>query len=224
MDAFTSIDELRRSLIVCAQSDALHEPDATLRQYSWNPGWAEGVGLASYDSGGGDTLRTFLGDDFGLVVGFDHESRYSPWNQEPAAVLPGMFTGMPGALRRLFDDDWNSTRSEEWRDLVPVTFCYWRPSGSDHWRHGPVSRPAGAQETDDGGQGWLADTLPHTVADYLDRWQPVPAEVEQGVHAIFRRAELPPVDLERYVVPIRARAPTWADRGFRWLDRRFPGG
>lgn len=72
-----------------------------------------------------------------VILGFDHESRMSPANNDER-IWPGVVDDLPRALRRalasysLGDD---------------LTFCIWRQANERRWRSGEIKRPRG-RDTD----------------------------------------------------------------------------
>lgn len=131
----------------------------SLRCFAFQSGdGAHHVGV--YDNGGGDQIVTLLGADWAVLLGFDHESSISPYGNDDMSLAPGMYEGMPDALRA------RALAYFEGRDPM-VTFCLWRRQSDEGWHRGVAY--------DDDGSDWLLDMLPISLdallasgADYYE--------------------------------------------------------
>jgi hypothetical protein len=101
--------------------------------YSFQPGWAPGVDLASMDNGGGDLFRVVFGPAGVFLYGFDHESEATPWRDDGREHWPGLLDGLPDSLA-----GWTREPAFQFMDFFDATVCAWREAADDAWRCGPV--------------------------------------------------------------------------------------
>ena len=148
----TSNDRLRALLRAAAAADALMTTE-WLRCYSYDANWSEGVQLARYDNGSGDSLIVVFVGDSVIVEGFDHESAVSPYARPDGDIFPGMYDGVPAPLMAELRDD--ALLHED------VTFCLWRETSDGPWHTGNVD----LGELDDG-WSWLSQRLLVSFEDY----------------------------------------------------------
>lgn len=211
MDAFTTLDALRRSFAACAECDEALYAKEYLRSFTWTPAWSPGVDLGVYDNGGGDSLHVFLAEDWGLIIGHDHESAWSPASGGP---LPGTFDGLPEAIRPTVDAFIAAERARqpEIADWPPrISFAWWRAPATDFWAKGPVQPPEKRDPNDDGGQRWLGQSLPHQWGDYLEPKLPLPIEEELVTKQVFAAHGFqvgPPWPRYQAPIPIGTTRPT----------------
>src|SRR5580765_5691707 len=90
---------VRRWSISLAVLDAIMEPRAVMRYFTYEPAWGSSTELASMRNGSGDEYSIMFSSAGAYVRGFDHESSLSPWGQSPPAIVPGLVDGVPDAFR-----------------------------------------------------------------------------------------------------------------------------
>jgi hypothetical protein len=148
--------QLKRALQCAVACDALLTSDPLLRTFTWEKNWIDGVDLAMYYSGGGDSAMVFFpASGQVLIKGFDHESEVSPHARDVYAVWPRMYDDVPAALMACLADE----RAEQ----DEVTFVYWSEDGVQ-WCQGRADIP----EDMDDGSDWLLDMLQMDADDFID--------------------------------------------------------
>lgn len=169
-------EQVRALVRAQAVLTALLDPVSPEIRYLARP---EGGDLASYNNGQGDDLLLLFAPEGALIRGFDHESPFSPYDEDVAFAslsdsayeelseeeteairaelrpLPGVLDEVPERLReRLFALDTEDDRP------VPVpsvlTFCVWRAPADARWRVGSQIAFPGDHDDPDGSAFLLA--------------------------------------------------------------------
>jgi hypothetical protein len=160
-----AIDDARRWSQSLAVLDAIVCEEQWLRIFSFDSRFGSGQAQASMWNGSGDEYSITFGEYGALVLGFDHTSELSASGQDPPALWPGLFTGLPPVLAKV------ARQSVRTCEGVPeVTVALWRLAGDEQWRHGPVEYPTGCVHrygTDHDGSGWLFKELDGRPGTYL---------------------------------------------------------
>ena len=170
--------ELLRSL---AMLDALLEPQAEHRYFSYDPSWGPGEAMGSMRDGQGDWFAVCFPSTGGAVLrGFGHESVMSPFRGRGGEQWPGLFDGLPARYDWALDAD--GFVADE------VTFCLWYDV--DSWRIGDVKFPRGVTDPD-GSASLLTlfDDMPASYVDWARDYYECELELE-AVDAIYATTPL----------------------------------
>jgi hypothetical protein len=127
LSALPSIDALRARTRALAVLDAVIGDEPEMRYFAFDAAWDEGEEMASMDNGSGDNWFAWFGTFGAAIIGFDHESSMSPYAQDPPALWPGLFDGVPEGFRAPVID-------EPAFSPDATTFIVWRERSDDAWR------------------------------------------------------------------------------------------
>ncbi len=155
--------------LALAALDAIVCPDWAYRTHSFDPAWGEGERMASARNGSGDDYFMVFSDAGVYLQGFDHESKMSPYREDPPKPWPGMFMGLPESMWRYRDEPAFGPRN--------CTFCIWRVRDSSGWKGGAIDFPVGPgsklrstydKSTDDpDGSRWLLEIFDSPLPRFL---------------------------------------------------------
>jgi hypothetical protein len=149
-------DQLQRAWQCAAICDAAITSEDWVRVFWYEPNWADGIAMAKYDNGAGDSVVAFFTVDGNTVIkGFDHESEVSPYAREEYEAWPGIYDGMPSNL-------WDPM-SDEAAEYEHVTFCCWSIDG-ESWKTGSAIIP---DDIDDGSE-WLLEMIQMNAEQFID--------------------------------------------------------
>jgi hypothetical protein len=159
LDELPDPPRLRRVCVSIAILDAILSPDWQYRYYSFFPRWGPGAQMALMRNGSGDDWRIGFSGAGVVIKGFDHESEMSPFRRRPPRLWPGLYEGVPPALRGFHEDP--SFEPDR------ATYCIWWDALSPGWRTG-VRTFAGARPDPDGSSEQLAilDGAPATYISW----------------------------------------------------------
>lgn len=162
---YTSVPEpaeLERRMKVLAGLDIILCEEDWLRVHRYDPEWTKGAALGTVDNGAGDELHVIFAEAGTLIRGFDHESPLSPHAREEYGLWPGMYDGLPAALRSCME-------AGEW-DEEEITFCLWRLSEASSWETGVLRELDSLEDEADaaGGASFLFGFLAGTPEAYAD--------------------------------------------------------
>jgi hypothetical protein len=160
LSGLPSIDNLKKLTQSLALLDAIVEPTWEYRYYSFNSKWNANQQMASMRNGQGDSWYCLFTTSGAALKGFDHESKMSPWNQEPVAVWKGVLDELP--------ETFSSFAAEPAFSMGDTTFCIWHTLENSVWQMGHVVFPDGADP--DGSEGMLAmlDGRPSTYQEWAE--------------------------------------------------------
>lgn len=146
LSALPTVERLKALSQSLALLDAVLCPEWEGRYYSFNAHWAGDRAMASMRTGSGDEYFLLFTPAGAIMKGFAHEAVMSPYAHEPPQVWPGVLDDVPAAFPEFLSGPAFS--------LQDTTFCIWRLSGQDAWRHGAVAFPPA--DDPDGSAGLLA--------------------------------------------------------------------
>lgn len=182
--------QLWRHSVAMAIVEALLTGEDWLRRYRYDPAWAPGQAMASYDNGSGDRYFIVFCRAGVFLKGFDHESPMSPWRTSTPTLWPGMFDGISAELAEHATEPAFMPEEE-------TTFClWWTPARG--WQCGVREF---AVDSDPDGSEWMLRVLaggPEQYAEDVQRYH------ETGVSAadiaqIYQHASLEPELVSRLV-------------------------
>src|SRR5215470_11971588 len=167
-----SHDALKKLTQALAILDAIVEPEWEYRYYSFNAKWSDTEQMASLRNGQGDSWFCVFGPPGVFLKGFDHESKMSPWNQDPSAVWPGVLESVP--------PEFELCLTEPAFSMKDTTFCIWRRAGGSRWETGKITFP---EAEDPDGSGWMLAILDGKPATYKE-WAEGYYEMSLSIAAI----------------------------------------
>ncbi|GLW74796.1 hypothetical protein Kpho02_70930 [Kitasatospora phosalacinea] len=136
-----------------AMLDAILSPEWGDRYFSFDSRWSSTEAMASMRDGCGNEYSIVFSPAGVFARGFDHESPMTPYRVTPPAPWPGLFDGVPEALRAHVAEPAFSDSG-----TPRATVCFWREQADTEWRAGPVE-PLPEDVEDGGSAEWLFDVL-----------------------------------------------------------------
>lgn len=140
--------------------DAIVAPD--FRSFEFHPKWGPGSAqMGAFKDGEGNFFFAWFSSKGAVIRGFDHESKMSPFQHDPPVIWPGIFDGLPTALRYVLKEP--AFAQDE------VTFAFWADGPEGDWRMGGV-KPAKGHDSDGAQQllGCFGKSFENWRKDYYD--------------------------------------------------------
>jgi hypothetical protein len=166
------IESLKRLSQSLAMLDAIMSPDEwEYRYYSFNSKWSKGEMMASMRDGEGDEYFILFNSHGAIMKGFAHESKMSPFHDNPPKVWRGVLDNVPSEFQDFL--------SEPAFSIEETTFCIWRKNSDSSWQVGNIDYPE--VDDPDGSEDllWILDGNPETyqyfATEYYEQDIPLPA-------------------------------------------------
>ncbi|MFJ9606040.1 hypothetical protein ACIRS1_06730 [Kitasatospora sp. NPDC101176] len=168
-----------------AMLDAILSPEWGDRYFSFDSRWSPTEEMASMRDGSGNEYSIVFSPAGAYARGFDHESPMTPYRVTPPAPWPGLFDGVPEALRAHVAEPAFSDHG-----TPRATVCFWRERSDGAWRAGAVEPlPEGVE--DDGSAEWLFDVLldgrPEAYQRFAEEYYEVAVDIAAVRHVYALR-------------------------------------
>ena len=150
------------------------EQESWLRLGSYHYDESKQCDIFKINNGAGDHLYAVFSKDGAILKGFDHESCFSPYQNEDNRIAAAIYSQVPAPLLALLGEE---TEKDD------VTFCLWQLPGETDWHKAELPLLKACHQEDahhakDGGEAYLLGYIFPSAEEWYN-WASIYYELQE---------------------------------------------